>query len=313
MLGTGPWALATLLSKLVAYAGFVSLAGTLFVFWLGTRPAAIHASTPPPSWSLALRARLISRCLGLGLAALAALLLYFLLQVGQINQNGLRGIVDSLMAGIVLRSSVGYGLLLRAAALILLLAGLWQARGALLAEGVVRVPPRLQVSWFAGILLFALSFAVLGHVASLSLPGQVAIVLHTLVISLWVGALPALYRLCEREPAILVLPLLQRFGVLGWGILGGLLLSGVFLLTQLLQAPGEMLSTSYGRLLATKLLLVLGLFGLGALNKFHLVPAVAHRGADRVRQSIAVERVLAALVLVLTAALTTLTGPSHMG
>jgi putative copper export protein len=119
--------------------------------------------------------------------------------------------------------------------------------------------------------------------------------------------------LCEREPAILVLPLLQRFGVLGWGILGGLLLSGVFLLTQLLQSPGEMLSTPYGRLLMAKLLLVLGLFGLGALNKFHLVPAVAHSGAERLRQSIAVERVLALLVLVLTAALTTLTGPSHMG
>ena len=313
MFDTSPWALATLLSKLVAYAGFVSLAGTLFLFWLGARPASSVASSSPLTWPPELRARLLSHSLSLGFAALASLLLYFLLQVGQINQNGLRGMVDSFMAGILLRSSVGYGLLLRAAALILLLAGLWLARPALLAQETMHLPPRLLVNWLAGMLLFALSFAVLGHVASLSLPAQIAIVLHTLAISLWVGALPVLYLLCDSIPAERVLPLLQRFGVWGWGILGSLLVSGVFLLTQLLQAPGELLSTPYGRLLLVKLLLVCGLFGLGALNKFHLVPALARSGAERLRQSIAGERVLALLVLLLTAALTTLTGPSHMG
>lgn len=313
MFDTSPWALATLLSKLVAYAGFVSLAGTLFLFWLGTRSASSAAPSSALSWSPELRAQLLSRSLRLGFAALASLLLYFLLQVGQINQNGLRGMVDTFMAGILLRSSVGYGLLLRAAALILLLAGLWQARAALLAATVPRLPPRLLVSWLAGVLLFALSFAVLGHVASLPLVAQIAIVLHTVAISLWVGALPVLYLLCDREPADRVLPLLQRFGVWGWGILGSLLVSGVFLLTQLLQTPGEILSTPYGRVLAGKLLLVLGLFSLGALNKFHLVPALAGSGAQRLRQSIAIERVLALLVLLLTAALTTLTGPAHMG
>ncbi len=313
MLDTSPWALATLLSKLVAYAGFVSLAGTLFVFWLSARTANSAAQSSSPGWSPALRARLISRSLVLGSAALVALLLYFLLQVGQINQNGLRGMVDSFMAGILLRSSVGYGLLLRAAALALLLAGVWQARHALLMPGAMRLPPRLLVSWLAGTLLFAVSFAVLGHVASLSLPAQIAIVLHTLAISLWVGALSALYLLCEREPADRVLPLLQRYGLCGWGILGALLLSGVFLLTQWLQGPADLLTTPYGRVLAGKLALVLGLLGLGALNKFHLVPAVARNGSERLRQSIAFERVLAVLVLVLTAALTSLTGPAHMG
>jgi len=313
MLDTSPWALATLLSKLVAYAGFVSLAGLLFLFWLGARPAAGGAGTGASCWPSALRERLISRALLLGYAALAAQLLYFLLQVGQINQNGLRGMLDSFMAGILLQSSVGHGLLLRAAALMLLLAGLWLARPALLAQQAMRLPPRLLLSWLAGLLLYALSFAVLGHVASLSLPAQVAIVLHTVAISLWVGALPALYLLCERESADRMLPLLQRFGVWGWGILGSLLVSGVFLLTQLLQTPGEILATPYGRVLAGKLLLVLGLFSLGALNKFHLVPALTRSGAGRLRQSIAVERILALLVLLLTAALTTLTGPEHMG
>jgi putative copper export protein len=127
-----------------------------------------------------------------------------------------------------------------------------------------------------------------------------------------VGSLYPLYVLCEREPADAVLPVLRRFGVWGWGITGSLLVTGVFLLTQLVEAPGDMFTTPYGQLLSAKLLLVLALLGLGALNKFHLVPALQSAGAQRLRKSIAAERALVLLILILTACLTTLTGPSHM-
>jgi putative copper resistance protein D len=313
MLDASPWALATLLSKLVAYAGFVSFAGGMFVFWLGTRPSADSAPNAATLWSPSARAFLLARFLAHGSAALLALLVYFLLQIGQINQAGLRGMFDPFMTGIVLQSSVGHGVLLRCAAIALLLAGLWQARAALLAPTLVRLPPRLLVSWLAAVLLFGVSFAVLGHVASRALVAQVAIVLHTVAISLWVGALFPLYALCRREAASAMLPVLRSFGRLGWGITGTLLVTGVFLLSQLLEAPDDLLDTAYGRLLSAKLLLVLVLLGLGALNKFHLVPALALSGADRLRQSIAAERFVALLVLVLTAALTTLAGPAHMG
>ncbi len=312
MFDAGPWELATLLSKLVAYAGFVSFSGGLFVFWLGTRPEQNSAVSAAARWSVPARTTIVSRTLITAELALAALLLYFLLQIGQINQNGLRGMFDSFMAGIVLQSTVGYGVIMRAVGILLPLTGLLMARRALLASGSARIAPRLLVSWIAGALLFSGSFAVLGHVVSLSLLAQLAIVLHTFAISLWVGALYPLYVLCEREPAAVVLPVLRRFGVWGWGITASLLVTGVFLLTRLVEAPADMLTTPYGQLLCAKLVLVLALLGLGALNKFRLVPALEAAGAGKLCKSIAGERALVVLVLVLTACMTTLTGPSHM-
>lgn len=313
MFNAGPWELATLLSKLVAYAGFVSLSGGLFVFWLGTRPEQGPDSAVAARWSPAARAHLVSRSILLAVAALAALLVYFLLQVGLINQNGLRGMFDSFMAGIVLQSTVGYGVIMRVAGILLPLTGLIMARRALLANGSARMAPRLLVSWIAGALLFSSSFAVLGHVVTLSWLAQLAIMLHTLAISLWVGALYPLYVLCECEPADAMLPVLRRFGVWGWGITGSLLVSGVFLVTRLVEAPADMFTTPYGQLLSAKLVLVLTLLALGALNKFHLVPALELAGAATLRKSIAGERALVLLILILTACLTTLTGPAHMG
>ncbi len=311
MFNAGPWELATLLSKLVAYAGFVSFSGGLFVFWLGTRPGQ-GSDSAAARWSVAARAHLVSRTILKAVAALAALVLYFLLQIGLINQNGLRGMFDTFMAGILLQSTVGYGVIMRVAGILLPLTGLLLARRALLAKDSARIAPRLLVSWIVGALLFSGSFAVLGHVVNLSLLAQLAIVLHTLAISLWVGALYPLYVLCDREPADAVLPVLRRFGVWGWGITGSLLATGVFLLTQLVEAPGDMFSTPYGLLLSAKIVLVLALLGLGALNKFHLVPALQSAGAARLHKSIAAERALVLLILILTACLTTLTGPSHM-
>jgi len=313
MFNAGPWELATLLSKLVAYAGFVSFSGGLFVFWLGTRPAEAAGPIPAARWSTEARALLLSRTVLKASAALVALVLYFLLQVGMINQNGMRGMFDSFMAGILLQSTVGYGVVMRVVGILLPLTGLLLARRALLAADSARIAPRLLVSWIAGVLLFSSSFAVLGHVVNLTLLAQLAIVLHTLAISLWVGALYPLYVLCERQPAETVLPVLHRFGAWGWGITGTLLVTGVYLLTQLVEAPAHMFTTPYGQLLTAKLVLVLALLGLGALNKFHLVPALKSAGAGTLRKSIAAERALAVLILILTACMTTLTGPSHTG
>lgn len=312
MVDASPWELATLLSKLVVYAGFVSFSGVLFVFWLGSRPATQASKGVASHWSVAARRRLVSRTLLTGSVALVALLLYFLLQVGMINQNGLRGMFDAFMAGILLQSSVGYGVILRFAALLLPLTGLWLGRRLLLAPQSARLAPRLLVSWLVGLLLFSVSFAVLGHVVNLSLLAQLAVVVHTLAISLWVGSLWALYVLCRQESADLVLPVLRRFGVWGWGITGALVVTGGYLLTQLVEAPGDMLATPYGQLLSAKIVLVLALLSLGALNKFHLVPALEAAGAERLCTSIAGERALVLLILILTACLTTLTGPSHM-
>jgi putative copper resistance protein D len=72
----------------------------------------------------------------------------------------------------------------------------------------------------------------------------------------------------------------------------------------------ELISTAYGRALAYKLLLVLALLGIAALNKFKLVPALLLlRSSAKFRHSVRIEMLVASLLLVLTAYLSTVVGP----
>ena len=61
-----------------------------------------------------------------------------------------------------------------------------------------------------------------------------------------------------------------------------------------------------------KILGVLCLLSLGALNKFRLVPALKTAGARPLQRSILGEMLLAVVILALTAVLTTVTGPAHL-
>jgi putative copper export protein len=88
-----------------------------------------------------------------------------------------------------------------------------------------------------------------------------------------------------------------------------LLVGGSVMLLQMLGSAGDLLGTVYGGLMLAKLQLASCLLGLGALNKFLLVPALATKPRSQLQTSIGMELVLALLIIVLTATLTTLTGP----
>src|SRR5690606_17614363 len=102
--------------------------------------------------------------------------------------------------------------------------------------------------------------------------------------SLWVGALvPLLIVLKEAqvENRAGVARVMRHYGHVGWGFIGLMLMSGLYLILQLLHTLAELTGTSYGRLLMLKLLIVLGLMSLGAINKFRLVPALASKSSFR--------------------------------
>jgi len=71
-----------------------------------------------------------------------------------------------------------------------------------------------------------------------------------------------------------------------------------------------MLTSAYGQLLLLKLALVIGLLSISARHKFYVVPQLVDGGLLRLRHSIGLQIALAALILLVTAALTTLTGPA---
>lgn len=299
----GPWELAIVLAKVLSYASLASLTGGFLIFWVG------GAST-------AARRHLLHFMLLASVVGSLAVVLFFLLQVGVVNQNGITGMFDTFMAGLVLKSAIGYGSGLKLAGFLVAVVALWLARYRLLVVGDAVLFPNAPIALRIGAplatVLFAASFAVLGHVASLGALAQVAIAVHIGAMGLWIGALYPLYTLCRRESAATLAPLLHTFGQIGWALTGSLLVAGLYLLTQLLAAPPDLISTPYGFMLVGKLLLAICLLGLAALNKFRLVPALANAGTGALQRSIGSELFLAVIIFLLTACLTTFTGPAHL-
>ena len=308
----GPWELASVFSKVLSYASLASLAGGFLILWLGSVTTAriSVASSSPESPALAN----ISTTRRLSwLLSTRQHLCKMLLLACVVNQNGIAGMFDGFMAGLLLQSPIGYGSGLKLAGFGVAGIALLLARPSLLAtaEGAVW-PPVLIIGAPLAIFFFAVSFAVLGHVASLGVLAWLAIALHISAMGLWIGALYPLHALCRSEPAATLQPLLQMFGSLGWAVTGSLVLAGVYLLTELLERPLDLFTTPYGLLLVSKMLLVICLLGLAALNKFRLVPAIANAGVGTLQRAIRAEMFLVLLILLLTASLTTLTGPVHL-
>ena len=324
----GPWELASVFSKVLSYASLASLAGGFLILWLGsvtTARISVASSSPESpalanisttrrlSWLLSTRQHLCKMLLLACVIGSLAVVVFFLLQVGVVNQNGIAGMFDGFMAGLLLQSPIGYGSGLKLAGFGVAGIALLLARPSLLATAEEAVwPPVLIIGAPLAIFFFAVSFAVLGHVASLGVLAWLAIALHISAMGLWIGALYPLHALCRSEPATTLQPLLQMFGNLGWAVTGSLLLAGIYLLTELLERPLDLFTTPYGLLLVGKMLLVICLLGLAALNKFRLVPAIANAGVGTLQRAIRAEMFLVLLILLLTASLTTLTGPVHL-
>jgi copper resistance protein D len=296
------WDLSTLVAKVIIYAAMAAAIGTAWVSWLGQQVSGSEF----PSFSR----KVASQQGWAALAGLLGLSVFFLLQVGVINQQGIAGMFDPTMASVIAASSIGEGLRLKAAGF------MCAAAAAIVAY--IPVPPRKRKSnrylavliSAAGAVLLAWSFSVLGHVANLDPLSRFAIAVHVIAISLWVGSLYPLYRHLNTEPVTLLGPVLHRFGQFAWLIIAALLIAGVYLATRLLGSLDDLISTAYGLALLLKIVLVAALLALGAINKFRLVPALERDASlQPLRRAIAFEMLLALLVLLLSAWLTTVVGP----
>jgi|GEM_PF-387514 len=304
--GVGPWDLAIVLSKVFSYFGILTLAGGLFVILLARSLPSGSAS----SWSVITRQRLLNVMLLGALAGVLATPLFFLLQVGLLSQRGVAGMFDGLMASIVASSSIGQGSGLRMAGFCVMGATLllWR-RGWL---SMATLPLWMILSWAAALLLFTLSFAVLGHVVNLSPVARIAVMLHVGMVGLWIGSLYPLHALVSREPAADIQRLFALFGRAASVVLTVLGVAGVYLVWGFFSAShGGFFCSDYGRLLLLKVLLVGCLLLLAALNKFRLTPGLTVDGKQPLGRSIVGEMLLAGLILGITATFTTVVGPGH--
>ena len=214
--------------------------------------------------------------------------------------GSLSGAFDPAIVGMVADSPLGASLWVRLAGLALIGFLVVDRRWARFAGG-------------AGAVLVCTSFALRGHALNDPRPVlAVLVTLHLMGVAFWIGVFAPLHRLVRtRDEAASALA--EEFGRKAVRVVVVLVLAGAGLFVLLTGDPVAALSTTYGRILLVKLVLVALLLGLAALHKLRLTPALraGHpRARSRLLWSIGIEAVVVLAVLVTTSTLTTVASPS---
>ena len=159
-----------------------------------------------------------------------------------------------------------------------------------------------------GSALILLSLVVVGHASRIGLGTQVLLLIHLVGIAYWLGSLIPFHRMSHSSEEENLPFIAHRFGVLGMGYIGALVIGGVGFAYNLLGGLSELFSTNYGNVLLAKVMLVTVILSLGAYNKFRVVPLFSDNyaiAAQKLRFSIRYECALALCILALSSFLTT--------
>ena len=156
----------------------------------------------------------------------------------------------------------------------------------------------------AAILGVGTSLAASGH-ASTAQPQWLTrpmVFLHGAGIAFWIGALAPLAAMARRPDASLLV-ILNRFSRVAVPVVAAIALTGLALAFVQLVSVRALIATSYGLILSVKLVLVVALLGLAALNRFRLTPRLALNAFDThaLVRSIVLECVVAAGILAVVA------------
>lgn len=208
--------------------------------------------------------------------------------------------------GQLLGTSVGRSLLLRAAGVAVLVAG---AAIAARATGPARPGLIAAAIGAAGAMLAEVQG---GHAAGESAPllNIVSQWVHFLAASAWVGGLAALLLAVRGAPDEEKAASVRRFSLMAGVALFIVAGTGTVRALNALPSWGSLIDSAYGRLVSLKILLLLGLAGLGALNRYRNVPA-ARRSLHGLRRIGRLEIALAVAVIGATAFLTSISPPQE--
>jgi putative copper resistance protein D len=283
-----PWDAAVVIAKAVTYVATLGAAGgvAFLVYCEDVIPAACSVLMRRLQGALLVTAALAS---GVKILAMSASM-----------AGDASGLFDSALTGMVLQTGEGHACVARAVGLCLLAAAL-----------VCRKPP--VIAALSGSVLAATSFAWVGHVHALGRPWlwTGVLVVHLAGVGFWVGALMPLW-LLTRRAGNSVTAAAARFGGMAVAAVGMLVAAGVTLLCVLLHDAAELRSSDYGRLALCKITAVALLLALATMNRLRLTPRLRAGDAAAVGvfgRSVMAEMVLALIILSVTAAMTTVTGP----
>jgi copper transport protein len=262
------------LVRLAIYAGlFVGAGGAFFVAWMRGPPAPAMRVIG----TIVNLAALVALALSVGLQGLDALALppSSLLDL-DVWLVGARG---------------SFGLSAAIAATVLLLARLSDRTSGTPAKA-------LSLGALVGV---GLALATTGHAATasprwLTVP---AVFVHGLALTFWIGALVPL-ALTMRGPRQTTVNVLTRFSRAIPFAVAALLASGLLLAVVQLERPDALWTTSYGRVLAVKLVLVALLLAIALWNRLYLTSRIGRgrpKSRRHMRRTIVAELILAACIL----------------
>ena len=153
-----------------------------------------------------------------------------------------------------------------------------------------------------------LSFTMSGHSQLGGFLSQSLLMIHLFGLAFWLGALLPFRWMC-LQPDIRNLNIIaHRFGVIALGYVGLLLSAGLGYAYLLLGDVSLLFTTQYGNVLLVKVVLVVSLLSLAALNKFKLVPSLESKQTNAVMQfhrSVQFEIAIALIILIASSLLTT--------
>jgi putative copper resistance protein D len=186
--------------------------------------------------------------------------------------------------------------------------------GLILAAAAMHSNRRSTALALVGAIVATTSFAWVGH-AHAAVPNRLPTLLlcvHLLCVAFWIGALAPLYLVArDGNPSEIALTA-ARFGKIAIGAVGLLIAAGAGLLWILIRSVSDLWISGYGLMVLGKLALVAFLLGVAALNRLYLTPRLMSadpRGTRNLARSIKAEMFLACLILLVTAAFTTIAGP----
>ncbi|HEX3395717.1 MAG TPA: CopD family protein [Steroidobacteraceae bacterium] len=285
----GGWDIAAVLAKAVTYAAAFGAAGAVLFL--------LYCRTLLRDQQRALIRRLIG--IQVGVAA-AASILRILLLAGSMSGD-LAGMFNGTFASMILSAGEGRATGLRMGGLALMLFAF-------------SANPVLRRCALLGAIVASTSFAWVGHIHGLApnTAPTLLLCLHLLCVAFWLGALPPLLIIAAGSNVAQVAAAAARFGKLALRVVALLLAAGASLLLMLIGHAAQFWASDYGRMMVIKLVAVAALLSAAAWNKLQLTPRLLKGDARAVamfRRSLIAEMSVGALILLTTAALTTLAGP----
>jgi putative copper resistance protein D len=283
------WDAAAVCAKALTYAATLGAAGG--IFFLSHSGNLLHEAQ---------RSRIRSLIGALLVASALASCARILLSAASMSGE-LAGMFDSGLARMILGAGEGRATGIRMA-------------GLALAALAILLGSRFRMLALIGAIMASISFAGIGHVHALpaSAAPSLLLALHLLCAAFWLGALGPLLIAARDGNDLQIALLASRFGKLALGVVALLLGAGLSLLWILIGAAAPFWDSDYGRMMAVKLLVVVVLLGTAAVNKLYLTPKLLNGHATAIiqfRRSVQAEMVSGALILLITATFTTVSGP----